>query len=112
MKNQDKEFLQTAIENARESVRKGGFPAGAVVVKDGKVIGTGISIGNTLFDPTSHGEIAAIRNACLNLKSSDLSNAVIYTSMEPCTMCFSATMWAGINKIVYACSKEKVSEEY
>lgn len=109
---EDKKFLREAIEKAKESVVKGGFPAGAVVVKDGKIIGSGISIGNTLFDPTSHGEIAAIRNACVNLKTSELLNTVIYTSMEPCSMCFSATMWAGIMKIVFACSKEKVSEQY
>lgn len=108
----DKKFLQEAIEKAKESVAKGGFPAGAVVVKEGEIIGSGISVSNALFDPTSHGEIAAIRNACTNLKTSELSNAVIYTSMEPCSMCFSATMWAGIKKIVFACSKEKVSEEY
>ena len=108
----DKDFLLKAIDQAKESVKQGGFPAGAVVVKDGKIIGSGISIGNTLFDPTSHGEIASIRNACANLKTSELSDAVIYTSMEPCFMCFSATMWAGIKKIVFACSKEKVSETY
>ncbi len=108
----DKLFLSEAIKKAKESVTKGGFPAGAVVVKDGKIIGSGISIGNTLFDPTSHGEIAAIRNACANIKTHELFNAVIYTSMEPCSMCFSATMWAGIGKIVYACSREKVAEEY
>ncbi len=108
----DNEFLTQAIDKAKESVAKGGFPAGAVVVKDGKIIGSGISIGNTLFDPTSHGEIAAIRNACANLKMSELSGAAIYSSMEPCSMCFSAIMWAGIMKIVFACSKGKVSEEY
>lgn len=112
MINQDLTFLREAITKAKESVKQGGFPAGAVVVKDGKVIGSGISIGNTLFDPTSHGEIASIRNACANIKTSELSDAVIYTSMEPCSMCFSATMWAGIKKIVFACSKEKVSETY
>lgn len=109
---QDKIFLQEAIRKAEESISRGGFPAGAVIVRDGKIIGSGVSIGNTLFDPTAHGEISAIRDACKNLKTSDLSNAIIYSSMEPCSMCFSAIMWSGILKIIYACSRAKVSEEY
>ena len=109
---QPKDFLMKAIEMAEESVAKGGFPAGAVVVKDEKIIGSGISIGNLLNDPSSHGEMAAIREACKNLKTTDLSSAVLYASMQPCIMCFGASMWASIPKIVFACSKEKVSDEY
>lgn len=106
------DFLKQAIECARESVKQGGFPAGAVVVKDGKIVGEGISIGNKLNDPTSHGELSAIRDACKNLSASDLSGAILYASMEPCSMCHSASMWSGITKIVFACSKDKVSNEY
>lgn len=105
-------FLKKAIEKAKESVVQGGFPAGAIVVKDGEIIGKGISIGNKLNDPTSHGEMAAIRDACKNLVTSDLSDSVLYASMEPCSMCFSAAMWSLVPKIVFACSKEKVSDEY
>lgn len=105
-------FLQEAINLAKESVEQGGFPAGAVVVKDGKVIGRGISIGNKLNDPSSHGEMASIRQACGNLKSSDLSGATLYSSMQPCLMCFAASMWGGISRIFYAVSKEQVSPEY
>ncbi len=108
----DSDFLYQAIEKAKESLAKGGFPAGAIVVKDGKVIGEGISIGNKLNDPTSHGEIAAIRNACKNLETADLSGSVLYASMQPCLMCLGASMWSAIKKIVFACSKEKVSVEY
>jgi tRNA(Arg) A34 adenosine deaminase TadA len=68
-------FLELAIEKAKESVAQDGFPAGAVVAKDGQVIGVGISIGNSLNDPTSHGETAAIRDACKNLKTTDLSGS-------------------------------------
>ncbi len=106
------EFLKRAIEKARESVAQGGFPAGAVVVKGGKIIGEGISIGNTLNDPTSHGEMSAVRDACRNIASSDLKGAILYSSMEPCSMCHSASMWSGIQKIVFACPKTKVSPEY
>ena len=108
----DKEFLQKAIEKARESVTQGGFPAGAVVVKNGEIIGEGVSIGNKLNDPTSHGEMDAIRSACKNLQTSDLSGSVLYASMQPCLMCLGASMWSAISKIVFACPKEKVSAEY
>ena len=108
----DKQFLQQAIEKARESVSQGGFPAGAVIVKNGEVVGEGISIGNKLNDPTSHGETTAIRDACKNLETSDLSDSVLYASMEPCLMCLGATMWSAIPKVVFALSKDKLSPEY
>lgn len=108
----DRYFLRCAIEKAKESVAQGGFPAGAIVVKNGKVIGEGVSIGNKLNDPTSHGEMAAIRDACKNLKISDLSGSILYASMQPCLMCYSASMWSSISKIIFACSMEKVSSEY
>jgi len=101
----DKKYLQLAVEQARKSVEEGGFPAGAVVVKSGKVIAEGVSIGNLLNDPTSHAETAAIRIACQKLKTSDLMGAVLYESIECCNMCFSVAYWAGISKIVYACRK-------
>jgi guanine deaminase len=107
-----KSFLQEAINLAKESVEQGGFPAGAVVVKDGIIIGRGISIGNKLNDPTSHGEMSSIRDACRNLKSSDLSGSTLYSSMQPCLMCFAASMWGGISKIFFAASKDRVSPEY
>jgi tRNA(Arg) A34 adenosine deaminase TadA len=112
MPNQDKEFLLKAIEKAEESLKKGGFPAGAIIVKDGKIIGEGVSVGNLLNDPTSHGEMAAIRDACTNLSTVSLAGATLYASMESCLMCLGAGMWAGISRIVFACAKDKVSPEY
>ena len=108
----DKQFLQKAIIKARESVAQGGFPAGAIVVKNGEIVGEGVSVGNKLNDPTSHGEMASIREACKNLKTSDLSGSVLYASMQPCLMCLGASMWSAIPKIVFACPKEKVSADY
>ena len=108
----DRKFLLKAIEKAEESVKQGGFPAGAIVVKDNKIIGSGISIGNKLNDPTSHGELSSIRDACKNLETSNLTGATLYTSMEPCLMCFGAVIWSGIFRIVFACGKDKVSNEY
>lgn len=106
------QFLKRAIQKAKESVQQGGFPAGAVVVKNNQIIGEGISVGNIHHDPTSHGEVASIRDACKNLSTSDLSGAVLYASMQPCMMCFGASMWSGISEIVYAASMKKVSAEY
>lgn len=102
---EDKKYLKKAIEFARESVEKGGFPAGALVVKDGKVIAEGISIGGILHDPTSHGEIVAIREASKILETTDLEGATLYESLQACVMCFSVAYWAGISRIVSACRK-------
>lgn len=106
------DYLAKAIELAKESIAAGGFPAGAVVVKDGKIMGTGISIGNLIHDPTSHGEIAAIQDACANLETSDLSGSTLYGSLEPCSMCLSAAMWAGLARVVFAGRKSMVSADY
>ena len=108
----DLEFLELAISQANKSIQQGGFPAGAIIVKDGKIIGEGISIGNILHDPTSHGETQCVRNACKNIQSSNLSGATLYASMETCAMCLNSSMWAGISRIVFALSKEKLSNLY
>ncbi len=112
--NEDKKYLNRAIELAKESVKKGGFPAGALIVKDGQIISEGISIGNLINDPTSHAETSSIREACRKLKTSNLEDATLYESIECCVMCFSVAYWAGISKIVYACKKtpEMVSKFY
>ncbi|MFA6280208.1 MAG: nucleoside deaminase [Bdellovibrionales bacterium] len=112
MKNADQPFLERAIEKAKESVAKGGFPSGAILVKDGEVIGEGLCLGGALHDPTSHGEIAAIRSACATLKTTELKDAVLYAAMSPCVMCLSAAMWSGVVRIVYALAQEKVAAQY
>jgi len=102
---QDKDFLKLAVEQGEKSVEQGGFPAGAIVVKDGKVIAEGISLGYKLNDPTEHAETSAIRKACQTVGSSNLGGATLYESLECCNMCFSVANWAGIARIVYACRK-------
>ena len=81
-----------------------GGPFGAVIVKDGKIIGKGHNTVVQSNDPTSHGEISAIRDACNNLKSFNLKGTAIYTTGEPCPMCLGAILWANIDKIYYGCS--------
>ena len=98
-------FMQIAIEEAKKGITNGdGGPFGAVVVKNGEVIGRGHNKVVSHLDPTCHGEIDAIRDACKNINSFDLSGAEIYTTGEPCPMCLGAILWANIEKIYYGCS--------
>ena len=79
-----------------------GGPFGAVIVKDGKIIGKGYNQVTSTNDPTAHAEVVAIRDACRNLSTFELVNCEIYTSCEPCPMCLSSIYWARIEKIYYA----------
>ena len=98
---QDKAFMREAIRLADESVRNGGGPFGAVIVKDGEII-AGSSNSVTLDnDPTAHAEVNTIRQACRKLGTFDLSGTVIYSSCEPCPMCLGAIYWARISRIYY-----------
>jgi len=98
-------YLEMAVKQAEKSVRRGGFPAGAIIVKNGKVISKSISPGTKFNDPTSHAETSAIRKACKVLKATNLNGAVLYASLQPCLMCFSVANWANIDKIVFGCRK-------
>lgn len=111
---QERDFLRLAVEQGKKSMEQGGFPAGAIVVKDGKVIAEGVSLGEKLHDPTEHAETSAIRKACQSIGSSNLGGATLYESLECCNMCFSVANWANISRIVYACRKtpELVSKFY
>lgn len=93
-------------------MKEGGFPVGAVIVKDGNIVGRGLSNGKNLKDATSHAEIEAIRDASRHLDSRDLFDCELYSSMEPCLMCFSACYWAKIDKVYYACSKDRLPLEH
>ncbi|MCD4772114.1 MAG: nucleoside deaminase [Bacteroidales bacterium] len=108
MKEENNEFMKRAIELAKENANStNGGPFGAVVVKDGKIIGEGFNSVTTNNDPTAHAEINAIRDACKNLKSYQLDECEIYASSEPCPMCLGAIYWARVKKIYYACSLEE-----
>jgi len=96
---EDQRFMQMAIDKAKEGVDKGQSPFGACIVKDGKVIACDHNIVWASTDITAHGEVHAIRNACQKLSSIDLSGCVIYSTCEPCPMCFTAIHWARIDKI-------------
>jgi len=104
----DKEYLEKAIDLSKESVEVGGFPVGALVVLGGKIVADGLSNGKQLHDATSHAETEALRKASKKLSSRDLNGAIVYSSMEPCLMCFSACYWAKVKKVVYAIGKESL----
>ena len=87
-------------------VTKDGGPFGACIVKDGVIIGKGSNKVLLNNDPTAHAEVMAIRDACKNINSYDLKGCEIYTTCYPCPMCFSAIMWANIDKIYYGNTKE------
>ena len=103
MKNQ---FMKRAIELSVESVNRGGGPFGCVVVKDEIIVSEGSNKVTSTNDPTAHGEIVAIRNACKKLNSFNLKGSELYSTCEPCPMCLSAIYWARINKIYYANTRE------
>jgi tRNA(Arg) A34 adenosine deaminase TadA len=102
---EDRRFMQMAIELSIANIDSGGGPFGAVIVRNGKVVAKGANRVVPDNDPTAHAEVVAIRNACRELKTYDLSGCVVYTSCEPCPMCLSALYWAGIERICYANTK-------
>lgn len=98
-------FMKIAIDEARNGINAGhGGPFGCVIVRNGKIIGKGHNevVKNT--DPTCHGEMMAIHNACKTIGSFDLSGCELYTTAEPCPMCRGAILWANISKMYYGCN--------
>ena len=102
----NKKFMAKAIELSINNANTIGGPFGSVIVKDNKIIAEGSNKVTFLNDPTAHGEVVAIREACKKLKTFDLSGCEIYTSCEPCPMCLSAIYWSRLDKIYYANTRE------
>jgi guanine deaminase len=99
------EFLRRAIALATENVLSGkGGPFGAVIVRDGAIVGEGANSVTETCDPTAHGEVNAIRAACRSLGTFTLAGCDLYTSCEPCPMCLAASYWARLDAIYYGCS--------
>lgn len=100
-------FMNEAIKEAQDGIRNGhGGPFGVCIVRDGKIIGRGHNRVILNHDCTCHGEMEAIRDACKNTNSFDLSGAHLYTTGMPCPMCLGAIQWASIEKLYYGCSVE------
>ena len=101
------EFMDVAIDLSDDNFdKKYGGPFGACIVKDGKIIWKGSNHVLSNNDPTAHAEVMAIRDACKNINSYDLSGCELYTSCYPCPMCLSAIIWANIKKVYYGNTKE------
>jgi len=101
------EYMKVAKELSDDNLRtNAGGPFGACVVKDGKIIGKGSNNVLSTNDPTAHAEIMAIRDACKNIESYDLSDCILYTSCYPCPMCLSAIIWSNIKNVYYGNTKE------
>lgn len=97
--------MKEAIKEAEKGIESGdGGPFGAVVVKDGVIVGKGHNKVLKYNDATCHGEMVAIKSASKKLGTFDLSGCVLYTTGEPCPMCLSACLWANIEKVYYGCS--------
>ena len=95
----NKELMRRAIELSKQSVRNGGGPFGAVIARNGEIIAEGSNCVTIDCDPTAHAEVSTIRKACKSLGTFDLSGCEIFTSCEPCPMCFGAIYWAHLDKI-------------
>ena len=98
-------YMLFAIEEAKVGIHAGhGGPFGCVIVKNDEVVGRGHNQVILNNDPTCHGEMMAIRDACKKLGTFDLSGCILYTTGEPCPMCFGAILWANIEKVYYGCN--------
>jgi len=105
----DEEALRRAIALAAENVARGGGPFGAVVVKDGRIVGEGANRVTIDNDPSAHAEVVAIRDACRRLGTFRLDGAVVYASCEPCPMCWSAIQWSRAERLCFAADQTEAA---
>jgi guanine deaminase len=98
-------YIRQVIELAAENGRRGGGPFGALIVRDGTVVATGVNQVTRTNDPTAHAEVVAIREACRILNTFQLTGCDLYTSCEPCPMCLGAIYWARLSHIFFAATK-------
>jgi len=102
----DEHWLRQAVALAVTNVTEGGGPFGAVVVHDGELVATGQNRVTRDHDPSAHAEVLAIRTACAQLGAFSLAGATLYASCEPCPMCLATTLWARLDRVVYAADRD------
>lgn len=102
--------MREAIRLSVDNVRNGGGPFGAVIARGGKIVATGVNRVTPDCDPTAHAEVSAIRAACKELGTFDLSGCEIYSSCEPCPMCLGAIYWAHLDKLYFGNNKHDAAE--
>jgi len=110
MKKNENGFMREAIRLSRESVKNGGGPFGAVIVKDGEIIAAASNKVTQDNDPTAHAEVSVIREAAKKLNTFNLSGCEIYSSCEPCPMCLGAVYWARLDKLYFANTKQDAKD--
>jgi guanine deaminase len=101
----DVDFLQQAVDLAVDNVGQGGGPFGAVIVRAGEVIATGVNRVTSELDPTAHAEVQAIRAAAKAIGDFSLVGCTLYTSCEPCPMCLASSLWARVDRVVFAADR-------
>ena len=101
----DAEWMSEAIALAEQSARSGGGPFGALVVREGELLGRGSNRVTEDLDPTAHAEVVAIRDACRRIGDFSLAGATVYASCEPCPLCTGATLWSRAARVVYAADR-------
>jgi tRNA(Arg) A34 adenosine deaminase TadA len=104
------EWLAEAIRIAATNVANGGGPFGALIVRDGEIVSTGVNRVTANLDPTAHAEVVAIREACQALGTFKLDGCVLVSSCEPCPMCLSSALWARVDKVLYAADRDDAAK--
>ncbi|MGZ4452698.1 MAG: nucleoside deaminase [Nocardioides sp.] len=107
---EDAAWLQQVIDLAVANVAAGGGPFGALIVRDGELLAPGVNRVTRDLDPTSHAEVCAIRAACEQIGDFCLDGCVLYTSCEPCPMCLAASLWARLDRVVYAADRHDAAD--
>jgi len=106
----DEHWLQSAVDLATANVAVGGGPFGALVVRDGAVVATGVNRVTLDRDPTAHAEVTAIRAACRELGVFALTGCTLYTSCEPCPMCAASSLWARLDRVVFCANRDDAAD--
>ncbi|MBB4688932.1 nucleoside deaminase [Amycolatopsis jiangsuensis] len=103
-------WLQESVRIATRNVADGGGPFGALVVRDGEIIATGVNRVTPTLDPTAHAEVVAIRAACQALGTFSLTGCVLVSSCEPCPMCLASSLWARVDRVLYAADRHDAAK--
>jgi tRNA(adenine34) deaminase len=101
----DERFMRLALDEAR----RGDYPFGAVIVREGQLVARGRNLGKAEGDPTAHGEMVAIRRCLVDHGRAALKGSTLYTSGEPCAMCMGAIIWCGLGRLVFAASVQQLA---
>ncbi len=106
----DTEYMKEALQAAWQGLEEGEMPFGACVVRNGRVLSVAHNCAKAGMDTTAHAEVQAIKEASRSIKSLELTGATMYSTCEPCPMCFTACVWAKVGRIVYACGIEDAEQ--